>query len=238
MADLSTFIVSIPSESDSDSDDDGGMQLDPNENNDIMRYADEEDSFSFTAPDPMSPSYDQSNTVEHVGLDNTVQTPSEFEQDMRSRSHLRDEKHAALSVLMDRELLVTYALAARETIPQTRRRFMAKMLCPNDPVKAEELYAPRIYLPAQTHGGEASTIRGRFNDIIDNDESGWHNPAVRRPHKGSRSVSAAASRSASVSGNNSPRRVSSGVGLAPGVSGGNFRSRTSLQAQTSEDEDL
>jgi hypothetical protein len=62
----------------------------------------------------MSPSYDQSNTVEHVGPGNTVQTPTEFERDLRARSHLRDEKHAALSVLMDRELLVTYALAARE----------------------------------------------------------------------------------------------------------------------------
>lgn len=62
----------------------------------------------------MSPSYDQTNTVQHIGPDNTVQTPTEFERDLRSRSHLRDEKHAALSVLMDRELLVTYALAARE----------------------------------------------------------------------------------------------------------------------------
>jgi CubicO group peptidase (beta-lactamase class C family) len=62
----------------------------------------------------MSLSYDQTNTVQHIGPDNSVQTPTEFERDLRSRSHLRDEKHAALSVLLDRELLVTYALAARE----------------------------------------------------------------------------------------------------------------------------
>lgn len=37
-----------------------------------------------------------------------------FEKDVRTRSHLRDEKHAALAVLMDNELLVTYALASRE----------------------------------------------------------------------------------------------------------------------------
>lgn len=37
-----------------------------------------------------------------------------FEKDVRTRSHLRDEKHAALAVLMDSELLVTYALASRE----------------------------------------------------------------------------------------------------------------------------
>jgi hypothetical protein len=102
-----------------------------------------------------------------------------------------------------------------QTIPQTRRRFLAKMLCPNDPVKAEELYAPRIYLPAETPGGEASLVRGRFYDII--------------------SASASASRSASGSGNNSPRRVSSGVGLA---AGGNAGMRSSLGGRGGEDEDL
>jgi hypothetical protein len=224
----------------------------------------------------MSLSYDQTNTVQHIGPDNSVQTPTEFERDLRSRSHLRDEKHAALSVLLDRELLVTYALAAREvrtnfnhrlqfdirhrypfhvisslfqpgesdlkpkvtrnqTIPQTRRRFLAKMLCPNDPVKAEELYAPRIYLPAETPAGEASLVRGRFYDIIDNDDSGWHNPMAKRASKGSRSASASASRSASGSGNNTPRRVSSGVGLA---AGGNAGMRSSLGGRGGEEEDL
>ena len=226
----------------------------------------------------MSLSYDQTNTVQHIGPDNSVQTPTEFERDLRSRSHLRDEKHAALSVLLDRELLVTYALAAREvrttsitafnlisitdtlfispphcsnqgnqksnlkpkvtrnqTIPQTRRRFLAKMLCPNDPVKAEELYAPRIYLPAETPAGEASLVRGRFYDIIDNDDSGWHNPMAKRASKGSRSASASASRSASGSGNNTPRRVSSGVGLA---AGGNAGMRSSLGGRSGGEEDL
>ncbi|OGE53827.1 hypothetical protein PENARI_c007G02484 [Penicillium arizonense] len=234
MPDTNTFISS-----ESESESDGGMQLDPRDDGiDIMRYGEEEldeDSFSFNAPDPMSLSYDQTNTVQHIGPDNSVQTPTEFERDLRSRSHLRDEKHAALSVLLDRELLVTYALAARETIPQTRRRFLAKMLCPNDPVKAEELYAPRIYLPAETPAGEASLVRGRFYDIIDNDDSGWHNPMAKRASKGSRSASASASRSASGSGNNTPRRVSSVVGLA---AGGNAGMRSSLGGRGGEEEDL
>jgi hypothetical protein len=113
---------------------------------------------------------------------------------------------------------------------------MAKLLCPNDPAKAEDLYAPRLYIPAQTVGGEASTVRGRFYDIIDNDESGWHSPMTKRASKGSRS--------ASRSGTNSPRRVSSGVGLPGGIAGGgnpaggNSGMRNSIMVNGSEDEDL
>lgn len=43
-----------------------------------------------------------------------MEFPTEYEQDIRKRSHLRDDKHAALCVLMDREMLVTYALTANE----------------------------------------------------------------------------------------------------------------------------
>lgn len=43
-----------------------------------------------------------------------MQVPSEYEKDTRMRTHLRDDKHAALCVLQDREMLVTYALAANE----------------------------------------------------------------------------------------------------------------------------
>lgn len=64
--------------------------------------------FSHRAPDPLTTTYNQS------GREGIMQVPTEFEKDARMRSHLRDEKHAALSVLMDRELLVTYALASNE----------------------------------------------------------------------------------------------------------------------------
>lgn len=43
-----------------------------------------------------------------------MELPTEYEKDIRMRSHLRNEKHAALCVLMDREMLVTYALTANE----------------------------------------------------------------------------------------------------------------------------
>jgi hypothetical protein len=46
-----------------------------------------------------------------------METPTEYEKDSRMRTHLREEKHAALCVLMDKELLVNYALAANEVRP-------------------------------------------------------------------------------------------------------------------------
>lgn len=49
-----------------------------------------------------------------AGPNSTTEPQTAFEKDARTRSHLRDEKHAALAVLMDSELLVTYALASRE----------------------------------------------------------------------------------------------------------------------------
>ncbi|KAJ5933164.1 hypothetical protein N7516_007653 [Penicillium verrucosum] len=104
-----------------------------------------------------------------------------FEKDVRTRSHLRDEKHAALAVLMDSELLVTYALASRETIPQTRRRFLAKYLAPNDPEKAEELYDPRFYIAPNGKGSEGGLIRGRYREVIgDINDHNWHKPAQLR----------------------------------------------------------
>ncbi|KAK1139656.1 hypothetical protein N8T08_000593 [Aspergillus melleus] len=56
-----------------------------------------------TAPPPMR--YRPSQPPYHTSL----------EQEKKVRSRLREERHAALSVLTDRELLTTQALAAQET---------------------------------------------------------------------------------------------------------------------------
>jgi hypothetical protein len=64
--------------------------------------------FSHRAPDPLTTTYNQS------GQEDIMQIPTEYEKDARMRSHLREEKHAALCVLMDKELLLNYALAANE----------------------------------------------------------------------------------------------------------------------------
>jgi hypothetical protein len=64
--------------------------------------------FNARAQNPLTTSYNRASP-------NSITEPqTAFEKDARTRSHLRDEKHAALAVLMDSELLVTYALASRE----------------------------------------------------------------------------------------------------------------------------
>ncbi|KAJ5505052.1 hypothetical protein N7463_007926 [Penicillium fimorum] len=162
--------------------------------------------FSSRAQNPFTTSYNR------PGPDRITEPQTAFEKDARTRSHLRDEKHAALAVLMDNELLVTYALASRETIPQTRRRFLARYLAPNDPEKAEELYDPRFYIAPGGKGGEGSLIRGRYREVIgDVNDHNWHKPAhlraldAKKAKGGSRSVSAG-----SFSGANSPRVTGGG----------------------------
>ncbi|KAJ5173616.1 uncharacterized protein N7500_001547 [Penicillium coprophilum] len=165
--------------------------------------------FSGRAQNPFTTSYNR------AGPDGITEPETAFEKDAHTRSHIRDEKHAALAVLMDSELLVTYALASRETIPQTRRRFLAKYLAPNDPEKAEELYDPRFYIAPDGKGGEGSLIRGRYREVIgDINHHNWHKPAhlraldAKKAKGGSRSVSAG-----SFSGANSPRVGEGGTSL-------------------------
>jgi hypothetical protein len=98
---------------------------------------------------------------------------------------------------------------------------MAKYLAPNDPERAEDLYAPRFYIPGDENGGEASLVRGRYRDVIGNiEDHGWRKPAhLRRSEGDPKAASRSGSRSVSVgslSGGNSPRRVSSGARLASG----------------------
>ncbi|KAJ5392867.1 hypothetical protein N7465_011841 [Penicillium sp. CMV-2018d] len=238
---MSNQPVHIISDTESESESDGGMQLDdldradgipmldttfPNVDGISMPRPELEDDvwglntsngsdtgrFNARAQNPLTTSYNR------AGPDGTTEPQTAFEKDARTRSHLRDEKHAALAVLMDNELLVTYALASRESIPQTRRRFLAKYLAPNDPEKAEELYDPRFYIAPDGEGGEGSLIRGRYREVIGNiNDHNWHKPAhlramdAKKARGGSRSLEA----SGSSSGANSPR-VSGGFGEGAG----------------------
>ncbi|KAJ6150467.1 hypothetical protein N7471_001666 [Penicillium samsonianum] len=219
---------------DGDDDDDvWGMNGDTSNGSDTGR-------FTGRAQNPLTTSYNR------AGQDAIPEPQTAFEKDARTHSHLRDEKHAALAVLMDSELLVTYALASRETIPQTRRRFLAKYLAPNDPVKAELLYNPRFYIAPDGKGGEGSLIRGRYREVIgDINDHNWHKPGHLRSMdakkaKGGGLRSGSASRS--VSGANSPR-VSEGVGLGGGggaslVGRGLRPGRRQSQRVEDEDDDL
>ncbi|KAJ5739507.1 hypothetical protein N7533_012291 [Penicillium manginii] len=80
----------------------------------------------------------------------------------RARTRTREEEHAALCVLDDWELTMTHALNSRRTIPQTRRRFQAKMLAPTNSKLEDDLYGARFTVPEmQTEFVPAVTAPGR-----------------------------------------------------------------------------
>ncbi|KAJ5260213.1 hypothetical protein N7505_009594 [Penicillium chrysogenum] len=237
--------INLISDTESESESDGGMQLDDLDRVDgIPMFGSEGDGLNVDGipmsrpgrdDDDWDVNGDTSNESDTRRFTSRAQNPlttsyngageddrepqTAFEKDARTRSHLRDEKHAALAVLMDNELLVTYALASQETIPQTRRRFLAKYLAPNDPAKAEELYDPRFYIAPDGKGGEGSLIRGRYREVIgDINDHNWHKPAHLRAmdaKKARGGGSRSGSGSRSCSGANSPGAFG-GVGLGAG----------------------
>ncbi|KAL4933556.1 uncharacterized protein BDV17DRAFT_252238 [Aspergillus undulatus] len=101
------------------------------------------------------------------------------------RSRLREERHAALCVLMDRELLTIQALAAQETLPQTRRRFLSTLLSPSDPTTAAAIRAdqftiqrprPLTHLTPLSSHTELVTVPRGVVDICETGDSGWYKP--------------------------------------------------------------
>ncbi|RAK97184.1 uncharacterized protein BO80DRAFT_504867 [Aspergillus ibericus CBS 121593] len=128
----------------------------------------------------------------------TTQTPhlgpslyqATLDQERRMRTRLREERHAALCVLLDRELLTIQALAAQETLPQSRRRFLARLLAPEDPESAASIRADRFTVqhPAGASGSgsllssaTAMIVPRRVVDVYETDDAGW-----RKPERGGR----------------------------------------------------
>ncbi|THC89746.1 hypothetical protein EYZ11_010811 [Aspergillus tanneri] len=108
-----------------------------------------------------------------------------IEQEKKVRSRLREERHAALSVLMDRELLTTQALVAQETLPQARRRFLAKLMAPEDPAVATSLRADRFIIQHRSSSTGASMsmsttapmiVHRSIVDVHGTDDLGWRRP--------------------------------------------------------------
>ncbi|KAI9368414.1 hypothetical protein BJX61DRAFT_537289 [Aspergillus egyptiacus] len=103
--------------------------------------------------------------------------PLSLEQEKRMRSRLREERHASLCVLLDRELLTIQALAAQETLPQTRRRFLAKMLAPSDPQLAASIRADRFtvrpVVSASGYAAEPVLVAREVVDVCETDDAGW-----------------------------------------------------------------
>lgn len=79
-----------------------------NKTTSLQKLTPQKGRFNARAQNPLTTPYNR------AGPNGTTEPETAFEKDARTRSHLRDEKHAALAVLMDSELLVTYALASRE----------------------------------------------------------------------------------------------------------------------------
>ncbi|KAL5363492.1 hypothetical protein BJX96DRAFT_119385 [Aspergillus floccosus] len=103
-----------------------------------------------------------------------------LEQEKKVRSRLREERHAALCVLMDRELLTIQALAAQETLPQARRRFLAKLMAPDDPEMAASIRADRFTIQhpstSSTSTSTSTTVQRKIVDVHESDDTGWRRP--------------------------------------------------------------
>ncbi|EPS28238.1 hypothetical protein PDE_03184 [Penicillium oxalicum 114-2] len=210
------------SESDNSDSEEGGMQLDISADRDLyfaegdsdMDDLDERDGFSmeedrdendFTtrAINPHSSISNAHNTPSQPGHRDDLGFPPD-QQDrprprprrLRTKDYLTEEQHAALSVLSNWELLVTHALNNHRTIPQTRRRFQAKLLAGDNLALENELYASRFVIPASkseflppvnptstgsrpfetASGADNSTaflIPGSYREVIENDDSPW-----------------------------------------------------------------
>ncbi|PLB47888.1 hypothetical protein P170DRAFT_465413 [Aspergillus steynii IBT 23096] len=156
----------------------------------------------FDAAPPSSMRYRASQPPYHTSL----------EQEKKVRSRLREERHAALSVLTDRELLTTQALAAQETLPQTRRRFLSKLMAPEDPAVATSLRADRFIIQHPTAAGHHSSsgvgrageggpssltsprpgssttvpmiVQRGIVDVHDEDDAGWRRPTMEGGREG------------------------------------------------------
>ncbi|KAJ5223788.1 hypothetical protein N7468_008330 [Penicillium chermesinum] len=199
---------------------DGGMQLDPPEPT-LGHYS--------MAHDPLrlQPAYTHP-------ADPAFSHPAAAKP-LPPRPRMSEEEYAALAVLNDEELLTIYALKSgqvrlrsnfastspsplffpshlrplltSQTIPQTRRRFQAKLLSGGDPHVEEEMFAARFAVPAakahlvpglnrvgagtpetalDLNNAQAFLVPGAWKEVVDHDESGWWAPGQRKRGDGKR----------------------------------------------------
>ncbi|KAJ5993910.1 hypothetical protein N7451_009634 [Penicillium sp. IBT 35674x] len=185
----------------SDAESDGGMYLDAPDRATALEYSHprripqtirDENDFSAQAPGPNSYSQQAGSAGTATG-DATKPKP---------RSRLSSEEHAALTVLNDEELLTMYALKTGRTLPQTRRRFQAKLIANGDRDLEEELFAARFAVPASKahlvpgvnplvlgpgaaeqalglNNTMAYLVPATWKELVDHDESGWWGPGQK-----------------------------------------------------------
>ncbi|OJJ82323.1 uncharacterized protein ASPGLDRAFT_174754 [Aspergillus glaucus CBS 516.65] len=106
-----------------------------------------------------------------------TQSPSN-QHNNKLRTRAREDRHAALCILLDRELLMLQALSHNETLPQARRRFLSKMMAPQDNTDTGVIRAERytIHVPGSNSGGGAGqyvTVPRGVVDVCETGDEGW-----------------------------------------------------------------
>ncbi|KAL1992723.1 hypothetical protein VTN49DRAFT_3479 [Thermomyces lanuginosus] len=122
----------------------------------------------------------------------------------KERIAMREQRHVAQCVLQDPELLLVHALTSNESILQTRRRFTAKFIAPDNPSLQESLLNAHAFPRTTRRDPDSdpslsfidSTLgapRPRIEDVCElDDEKGWakyqatkskHHSQQRTPRK-------------------------------------------------------
>ncbi|GFN16218.1 hypothetical protein AtubIFM55763_001631 [Aspergillus tubingensis] len=175
----------------------------------LIRELDLEESESAEDDDDMQVEYSLQSSRPQSGIMGftypTTPTPNlgptlyqtTLDQERQIRTRLREDRHAALCVLLDRELLTIQALAHQETLPQARRRFLSRLLAPQDPEAAASIRADRFTVQHPSTSSIASSssstvamiVPRQVVDVYETDDAGWRRPMMERAGRGG-SVSA------------------------------------------------
>lgn len=123
-----------------------------------------------TANNPSS-----STTTPHISTDKRKRTTH--------RAH--ETIHISNTILSSKELLLLHSLAANESVPRTRRRFMAQVIEPDDPLQAAKLLWDHSV--SSSVGGGATAVgglqfaAGNIVDVVETDDrNGWERLRVRK----------------------------------------------------------
>ncbi|KAE8551457.1 hypothetical protein EYB25_005347 [Talaromyces marneffei] len=129
---------------------------------------------------------------------NTSSTTNPSSEKRKTTTHRTHETiHITNTILSSKELLVLHSLAANESVPRTRRRFMAQVLEPGDSVRASKLVwdRPKSDSVGSTAGrgdGGATTVGGlqvapgNIIEVVETDDlNGWERLRTRKSAGGS-----------------------------------------------------
>jgi hypothetical protein len=155
-------------------------------------------------------------------------TPSASDNKRKSTTHRTHETiHISNTILSSKELLLLHSLAANESVPRTRRRFMAQVVEPDDPLKASNLVWDRaipttVSIGGGGGGGGGATAVGGLQiapgnvvDVVETDDgNGWERLRVRKSTGGSSSPMARKTSSPGGSKRGLQQRVVSGSSSA------------------------